>query len=43
MIWMLVLILALLAIGGGIVLSKLLFLVLIVALVLALLGGRTAA
>ena len=42
-IWVLVLILALLAIGGGIAVSKLLFLVLIVAIVLALLGGRSAA
>ena len=38
MVWLLVLILALLAIGGGIALSKFLFLLLIVALVLALVG-----
>lgn len=43
MIWLLVLILAILAIGGGIALSKFLFLLLLVALVVALFGafGRT--
>lgn len=38
-LWLLVLILLILAIGGGIALSKLLFLLLIVALVLALVGA----
>jgi hypothetical protein len=44
-IWLLVIILAVLAIGGGIALTKFLFLLLIAALVLALVGafsGRTA-
>jgi hypothetical protein len=43
--WLLVIILAVLAIGGGIALTKFLFLLLIAALVLALVGafsGRTA-
>jgi hypothetical protein len=39
MIWLLVLILAILAIGGGIALSKFLFLLLVVALVLALVSA----
>ena len=39
MIWLLVLILLILAIGGGIAVSKLLFALLIVALVLALFGA----
>lgn len=43
MIWVLVLIVALLAIAGGVAVSKLLFLLLVVALVLALLGGRSTA
>jgi hypothetical protein len=46
MIWLLVLLLAVLAIGGGIALSKFLFFVLILALVLALFGafnGRSPA
>lgn len=38
MVWLLVAILAILAIGGGVALSKFLFLLLIVALVLALVG-----
>ena len=45
MLWLLVIILAVLAIGGGIALTKFLFLLLIAALVLALVGafsGRTA-
>jgi hypothetical protein len=46
MIWLLVLILAVLAIGGGLALSKFLFLLLIAALIVALVGafngGRTA-
>ena len=46
MIWLLVLILAVLAIGGGVALSKFLFLLLIAALVVALfgfIGGRSTA
>jgi len=39
MIWLLVLLLAILAIGGGVALSKFLFLLLVVALVLALVGA----
>jgi hypothetical protein len=39
MIWLLVLILAFLAIGGGVALSKFLFLLLVVALVLTLVGA----
>ena len=39
MIWLLILILAILAIGGGIALSKVLFLLLVVALVLALVSA----
>ena len=39
MIWLLALIPLLLAIGGGIALSKVLFLLLIVALILALFGA----
>jgi hypothetical protein len=39
MIWLLVLILAILAIGGGVALSKFLFLLLVVALVVALVGA----
>ena len=45
MLWLVVIILAVLAIGGGVALSKFLFLLLIAALVLALVGafgGRTA-
>jgi hypothetical protein len=45
LLWLLVVILAVLAIGGGVALSKFLFLLLIAALVLALVGafgGRTA-
>jgi hypothetical protein len=40
-IWLLVLVLLILAIGGGLALSKLLFFLLIAALVLALLGAFT--
>jgi hypothetical protein len=46
MVWLLVLLVALLAIGGGVAVSKFLFLLLLVALVLALLGafgGRATA
>jgi hypothetical membrane protein len=45
MLWLLVIILAVLAFGGGVALSKFLFLLLIAALVVALVGvfnGRTA-
>ena len=45
LLWLLVIILAVLAIGGGVALSKFLFLLLIAALVLAIVGafgGRTA-
>jgi hypothetical protein len=41
MIWLLVLVLLLFAVGGGIFLSKFLFIVLIVALVVAVLGRRS--
>ena len=44
MLWLLVIILAVLAIGGGVALSKFLFLLLIAALIVALFGafgGRT--
>ena len=40
-IWLLVLILAIVAIGGGIALSKFLFLVLVAAVLLAVVGGRS--
>lgn len=44
MIWALVLLIALLAVAGGVAISKFLFLLLVVALVVALLGGfRTTA
>ena len=39
MIWLLVLVLLIVAIGGGLALSKLLFVFLLAALVLALLGA----
>jgi hypothetical protein len=45
-IWLLVIILAVLAIGGGIALSKFLFLLLVAALIVALFGafsGRSTA
>jgi hypothetical protein len=45
MLWLLVIILAVLAIGGGVALSKFLFLLLIAALIVALFGAfgnRTA-
>jgi hypothetical protein len=41
MIWLLVLVLLLFAVGGGIFLSKFLFIVLVVALVVAVLGRRS--
>jgi hypothetical protein len=40
MIWLLVAILVLFAIGGGILLSKFLFIVLLIALAIAVLGRR---
>ncbi len=43
MIWLFVLLLLLFAIGGGIFLSKFLFIVLIVALIVAVLGRRSTA
>jgi hypothetical protein len=46
MIWLLVLLVALLAVAGGVAVSKFLFFLLLVALVLALLGafnGRSTA
>lgn len=41
MLWLLVLVLLLFAVGGGIFLSKFLFIVLVVALVVAVLGRRS--
>jgi hypothetical protein len=41
MIWLLVLVLLLFAVGGGIFLSKFLFIVMVVALVVAVLGRRS--
>jgi hypothetical protein len=41
MIWLFVLLLLLFAIGGGIFLSKFLFIVLVVALIVAVLGRRS--
>jgi hypothetical protein len=38
LIWLLVLLLVILAIGGGVALSKFLFLILVIALILALFG-----
>ena len=43
MIWLIVLVLLLFAIGGGIFLSKFLFVVLVIALIVAVLGRRTTA
>ena len=43
MIWILVLILAILAIVGGLALSKFLFILLVVAVIVALLGARSTA
>ncbi len=40
MLWLLVLILAILAIAGGVALSKFLFVLLVVAVIVALLGAR---
>jgi hypothetical protein len=43
LIWILVLILAILAIVGGFALSKFLFILLVVAVIVALLGARSTA
>jgi hypothetical protein len=43
MIWFLVLLLAILAIAGGLALSKFLFILLVVAVIVALFGFRSAA
>jgi hypothetical protein len=43
LIWILVLILAILAIVGGLALSKFLFILLVVAVIVALLGARSTA
>ena len=43
MIWILVLILAILAIAGGLAISKFLFILLVIAVIVALLGARSAA
>ncbi len=43
MIWILVLLLAILAIGGGIAISKFLFILLVLAVIVALLGARSTA
>jgi len=42
-IWFLVLLIAILAIAGGLALSKFLFILLVVAMIVALLGTRSAA
>jgi hypothetical protein len=43
LIWILVLLLAILAIGGGLAISKFLFILLVVAVIVALLGARSTA
>jgi hypothetical protein len=43
MIWLVVLVLLLFAIGGGVFLSKFLFVVLVIALIVAILGRRSTA
>jgi hypothetical protein len=43
MIWLIVLVLLLFAIGGGIFLSKFLFVLLVIALIVAVLGRRSTA
>jgi hypothetical protein len=43
LIWILVLILAILAIGGGIAISKFLFILLVLAVIVAVLGARSTA
>ncbi|MGZ4370917.1 MAG: hypothetical protein ACXVRK_00005 [Gaiellaceae bacterium] len=42
MIWILVFLLAILAIGGGLAISKFLFILLVVAVIVALFGARSA-
>jgi hypothetical protein len=42
MIWVLVVLLAIVAIGGGIAVSKFLFFVLLLAVIVALAGARTS-
>ena len=41
MVWFLVLVLAILAVAGGIAISKFLFLLLLAVIVLAVVGGRS--
>jgi hypothetical protein len=43
LIWFLVLLIAILAIAGGLALSKFLFILLVIAVVVALFGARSAA
>ena len=43
MIWILVLLLAILAIAGGIAISKFLLILLVIAVIVALLGARSTA
>jgi hypothetical protein len=43
MIWFLVLVLAILAVAGGVAISKFLFLLLLAVVVLAVVGGRSTA
>ncbi len=43
MIWLIVLVLLLFAIGGGIFLSKFLFVLLVIALIVAVVGRRSTA
>jgi hypothetical protein len=43
LIWLLVLLLAILAIAGGLAISKFLFILLIIAVIVALLGARSTA
>ena len=43
MIWILVLLLAILAIAGGIAISKFLFIILVIAVIVALIGARSTA
>jgi hypothetical protein len=43
LIWILVLLLAIVAIAGGIAISKFLFILLVIAVIIALLGARSTA
>ncbi|MFZ0343085.1 MAG: hypothetical protein WAL31_12220 [Gaiellaceae bacterium] len=43
LLWFLVLVIAILAIAGGLALSKFLFILLVVAVIVALFGARSAA